>query len=145
MIGFYVHHAGNGHLGRVRSIIAALGTEATVLSSLAAPPDWSAGTAWVQLPRDDGHDAPRDAEAGGVLHWAPLGHAGLRDRMGMIAAWVTRHRPAAFYVDVSVEVAAASLASPRAVGEKPARVRASASTADARSARGTMRLTSPIS
>ena len=108
MIGFYVHHAGNGHLGRVRSIIAALGTEATVLSSLPAPADWSAGTAWVQLPRDDGGDgAPRDPEAGGVLHWAPLGHAGLRERMGAIAAWVTRHRPAAFYVDVSVEVAAA--------------------------------------
>ena len=42
-----------------------------------------------------------------MLHWAPLGHAGLRERMGAIAAWVTRHRPAAFYVDVSVEVAAA--------------------------------------
>ncbi len=107
MIGFYVHHAGNGHLGRVRSIIAALGTEATVLSSLPAPADWGTGTAWVQLPRDDGDGAPRDPEAGGVLHWAPLGHAGLRERMGTIAAWVTRHRPFAFYVDVSVEVAAA--------------------------------------
>ena len=107
MIGFYVHHAGNGHLGRVRSIIAALGTEATVLSSLPAPADWGPGTAWVQLPRDDGEGAPRDPEGGGVLHWAPLGHAGLRERMGTIAAWVTRHRPSAFYVDVSVEVAAA--------------------------------------
>ena len=84
---------GNGHLGRVRSIIAALGTEATVLSSLPAPAGWSAGTAWVQLPRDDdGDGAPRDPEAGGVLHWAPLGHAGLRERMGAIAAWVTRQR-----------------------------------------------------
>jgi len=107
MIGFYVHHAGNGHLGRVRSIIAALGTEATVLSSLPVPADWGPGTAWVRLPRDDGDGAPRDPEAGGVLHWAPLGHAGLRERMGTIAAWVTRHRPSAFYVDVSVEVAAA--------------------------------------
>ena len=107
MIGFYVHHAGNGHLGRVRSIIAALGTEATVLSSLPAPADWGPGTAWCLPARDDGDGAPRDPEAGGVLHWAPLGHAGLRERMGAIAGWVTRHRPSAFYVDVSVEVAAA--------------------------------------
>lgn len=39
------------------------------------------------------------------LHHAPLRHAGLRDRMTLIADWVRCRRPALAVVDVSVEVA----------------------------------------
>ncbi|WP_282797455.1 glycosyltransferase [Streptomyces sp. CC224B] len=46
-----------------------------------------------------------DPTARGRLHWVPRHHPGLRDRMGAIAAWVTRTGPRLFVSDVSVEVA----------------------------------------
>ena len=47
---------------------------------------------------------PTDPTAGGALHWAPLDHPGLRERMAQIAAWVATHAPRLMVVDVSVEV-----------------------------------------
>ncbi|MGN6379607.1 MAG: glycosyltransferase [Gaiellales bacterium] len=56
------------------------------------------------LVRDD--DEPRrDVGAGGVLHWAPKLHDGLRLRTATIAAWIEKARPSLIVVDVSVEVA----------------------------------------
>lgn len=46
-----------------------------------------------------------DPTAGGVLHWAPPHHPGLRQRMAMIAAWIDDTAPSLLVVDVSVEVA----------------------------------------
>ena len=103
MIGWYVHHHGQGHLQRMRSITAALAEPVTVLSSLPAPVDFTGG--WVQLADDLPCGGEADARAGGTLHWAPRHHAGLRDRMAAIAAWVAAARPALVVVDVSVEVA----------------------------------------
>lgn len=105
MIGYYVHHVGQGHLRRLVAVAAHLRTPVTGLSSLPAPPGWSGE--WVLLPRDD-EPAPAvdaDVTAHGRLHWAPLGHPGLRARMATMAAWVERTAPALVVADVSVEVA----------------------------------------
>ena len=103
MIGWYVHAHGRGHLQRLQCVAAHLRTPVTALSSLPRPAGWTGG--WVDLPDDLPTGAERDPTAGGTLHWAPLGHTGLRERMATITAWVARVRPALVVVDVSVEVA----------------------------------------
>ncbi len=103
MIGYYVHHQGRGHLTRMRAITARMRTPVTVLSSMSAPADFP--HPWVELSSDDSGSAFHDPEAGGTLHWAPLHHPGLRERMAAIAAWIARTGPDLVVVDVSVEVA----------------------------------------
>ncbi|QCW51567.1 glycosyl transferase [Nocardioides dongxiaopingii] len=104
-VGYYVHHVGRGHLQRARSLaahLAATGEGAvTALSSLERPSDWPGQ--WVDLARDDDGEPVRPT-AGGRLHWAPLGHAGLRSRTAAISAWIERARPDVVVVDLSVEV-----------------------------------------
>ena len=60
--------------------------------------------AWIRLARDDDGE-PRDATAGGSLHWAPLRHPGLRSRAAAVSAWIERERPDVMVVDVSIEIA----------------------------------------
>lgn len=104
MIGYYIHHHGSGHVQRALAIAAFLGADVAAFSSLARPDGWAGE--WIQLPSDAEPlpDAAARQTAGGRLHWAPLAHAGYRDRMGIIARWIANVRPAAFVVDVSVEV-----------------------------------------
>lgn len=104
-IGIYAHHHGAGHIQRCREIqreLRDLGHEATILST--------AQGADVALPDDAGEGLARPhgraMTAGGTLHYAPYGNAGLRERFAVIARWVADHAPDAFYVDVSVEVGA---------------------------------------
>lgn len=100
-----MHHHGRGHLARATSICARLHEPVTILSSLDVP--GQPGVETVRLPRDDGRDSGTsfdDVDANGALHWVPLHHGGLRDRMAMIADWVATHRPRVMIVDVSVEV-----------------------------------------
>jgi len=103
MIGYYIHHHGSGHLHRATSIAHALGQPVTGLSSLPKPGDWPGD--WVDLPLDTDGAPALDPTAGGVLHWVPVGSAGLRGRMAAISAWIASAAPAGFVVDVSVEVA----------------------------------------
>ena len=60
----------------------------------------------MRLPRDDVPPAGDGADptAQGALHWAPLAHHGLRERMAELAAWVRAAAPRLMVVDVSVEV-----------------------------------------
>jgi len=105
VIGIYAHHQGDGHLARATAIAAHLRTPATLLSSRPAPAGWPGPS--VLLARDD-DPAPgplADPTAGGALHWAPLHHDGLRERMGQLAAWIAAERPRLLVADVSVEVA----------------------------------------
>ena len=95
-VGWYVHHHGAGHVQRFGAVAPHL-RDVVALSSARLP--------GVELPLDT-TDRPRDPTAGGALHWAPLGHAGLRERMARISAWIAANEPCAFVVDVSVEVAA---------------------------------------
>lgn len=113
MIGYYAHHQGSGHITRLQSIAAQLDEPVWGLSSLEPPSTWAGP--WTRLERDDGPadvlaggtsgDALLDITAGGALHWAPLGHRGLSDRMAQLAQWVAGHRPRLLVIDVSVEVA----------------------------------------
>lgn len=104
MIGYYVHHVGRGHLHRAEALACRLvgrGEEVTGLSSLPRPDGWPG--AWVDLARDD-DGTPVDGSAGGRLHWAPLGHEGLRRRTATVSAWIAAAEPEAMVVDVSVEM-----------------------------------------
>lgn len=101
MIGYYVHHHGSGHVTRALTIARRLSSPVTGFSSLARPDGWPGE--WIQLP-DDRTDRPRDADAGGVFHWAPLGHPGYGRRMAVLASWLSAERPRVMVVDVSVEV-----------------------------------------
>jgi hypothetical protein len=111
MTGWYIHHHGAGHLTRFRAVRPHLPGEVTVFSSLPRPDTLPPATTWVPLPVDNdrppGAPDPADADptAGGLLHWAPLGHAGHADRLAGIAAAVAAQRFDRFVVDVSVEVA----------------------------------------
>lgn len=104
MIGWYVHHQGAGHLQRatlVAEVLRARGEQVTLLGShLPGVPEVAA----VGLALDDGPSAT-DVDARGLLHWAPLRHDGLRERMAAVARWVQAERPSLVVVDVSVEVA----------------------------------------
>jgi hypothetical protein len=104
VIGYYVHHVGQGHLRRALAVASASTEQFTLLSSLERPVGYSGP--WVQLPKDDTADVPTDPTAFGQLHWAPVGDAGLRGRMALIAEWIRCVRPDAMVVDVSVEVTA---------------------------------------
>lgn len=104
MIGYYVHHHGSGHLHRAMTIAPHLPEVVTGLSSLPRPEGWSGP--WVQLPLDNAAGPYDDADvtADGLLHWAPLGDPGLRQRMSAVSRWIDRHSPAAVIVDQSVEI-----------------------------------------
>lgn len=108
MIGYYVHHQGSGHLHRALAVArawVAAGGEVTGLSSAERPADWPG--AWVRLPLEDVTDPARatDPTAGGALHWAPRGDAGLLARQAAVSQWLAQARPRAVVVDVSAEVA----------------------------------------
>ena len=104
-VGYYVHHQGAGHLHRARLIAAALTRPCTLIGTFAGPVD----SAMLAVP-DDRVDAGFDGADGAAsrpeaLHYAPVGHAGLKARMAAIAAWIAANDPALLVVDVSVEVA----------------------------------------
>jgi hypothetical protein len=116
MIGWYLHHHGQGHLQRLRAIAPHLSLPLVVFSSLPRP---AAGRApelaeaeWILLPDDWSpepgllHPAEATPNAGGALHWAPQRHRGYGRRMARIAA--EAHRLSGMVVDVSAEVVALS-------------------------------------
>ncbi|GGD30985.1 glycosyltransferase [Nocardioides daphniae] len=102
MIGYYVHHHGQGHVTRALGLAAELGTQVTGLSSLPRPDDWVGD--WVRLDPDDDGTPVVDPTARGRLHWVPRRHGGLTSRMARIASWVDAARPDLVVCDVSVEV-----------------------------------------
>jgi len=109
-IGWYVHHHGRGHLTRLLAVAPFVDAAVDCFSSLPEPEDLPPNCRWFLLPRDDDSVGGRDPAAsaptaGGVVHWAPLGHPGHRERLTMIAARLVESPVDAFVVDVSVEVA----------------------------------------
>lgn len=107
MIGYYLHHQGEGHRRRGTAVARALRQPVTGLGSGQAPAGWPGD--WVELERDDQPPVRvgvgADVTAGGVLHWAPLRHTGLAGRHHQIVTWLHRAQPSLVVVDVSVEVA----------------------------------------
>lgn len=111
LTGWYIHHHGAGHLTRFRAVRPHLAGEVVVFSSLPEPAALPAGTQWVRLDADNDRPAgapdpaTSDPTAGGLLHWAPLGHRGHARRLAAITAAVAARRFDRFVIDVSVEVA----------------------------------------
>lgn len=111
LTGWYIHHHGAGHLTRFRAVRPYLPGEVVVFSSLPRPDILPPATTWVGLDSDNDRrpGAPDPAEAdptvGGLLHWAPLGHAGHAHRLAAIASALADRHFHRFVVDVSVEVA----------------------------------------
>lgn len=95
MIGYYVHHHGEGHRARFEKICGASGVPMTALSQLPIE-------GGVLLPGDV-VDGAQDHTAGGSLHWAPTGHPTLGRRAKAICDWVVAADPMGVVVDVSVE------------------------------------------
>ena len=111
-VGWYVHHHGAGHRTRASVLGEELGRRGHDVWLLGSSVGQASGFAGgiVPLPmdhplEDDVPEHRADVSAGGLLHWAPLRHNGLRRRMAGIAGWVEEHRPDVFVVDVSSEVA----------------------------------------
>lgn len=111
LTGWYIHHHGAGHLTRFRAVRPHLPGEVVVFSSLPEPDTLPPATTWVRLDRDDDPPAGapsagvQDPTAGGLLHYAPLGHTGHARRFAAMAGAIAERRFDRFVVDVSVEVA----------------------------------------
>jgi predicted glycosyltransferase len=107
LIGYYVHHQGEGHRQRAAAIAAAYrGPMVLIGTGLAGMPG---NIPSLDLPDDrlphgtfDGADGTTRPPS---LHYAPLHHSGLRQRVAMIADWIAASRPDFMIIDVSVEVA----------------------------------------
>lgn len=108
-IGYYVHHHGDGHRHRALAIAALDPRRIILLGTGLAGRTGEVGT--INLPDDrmpqatafDGLDGCTSRPH--ALHYAPLDHDGVRERMGLVARWIAAKRPALMVVDVSVEIA----------------------------------------
>ncbi|GAA2712754.1 hypothetical protein [Actinoplanes palleronii] len=111
LTGWYLHHHGAGHVTRFHAVRPHLPGEVVVFSSLPRPDTLPPATTWVRLtpdndrPPGDRDPAGADPTVGGLLHWAPLGHAGHARRLAAIASAIADRHFDRFVVDVSVEVA----------------------------------------
>lgn len=106
-IGYYVHHHGNGHRRRAAAVAAAYGEGMTLIGTDVV--EAADNVACLHLPDDrlahgafDGED---EASRPASLHYAPLHHYGVQERVAGIAGWIAANRPRLMIVDVSVEVA----------------------------------------
>ena len=106
-IGYYVHHHGEGHRQRAMAIAAQMPGRVTLLGTGLGPLAGSFDV--LDLPDDrlEGGFSGLDhcADRPSSLHYAPLRHAKIQERIRAIAAWVAAQRPAVMVVDVSVEIA----------------------------------------
>lgn len=106
MIGYYVHHHGHGHVARASAVGAYVDEPIVYFSSLPQPPVLRPSDRWVRLPMDiDPSTAARDADAHGLLHWAPLNVDGLLRRSRAVLDTIAAAGVRKLVVDVSVEIA----------------------------------------
>lgn len=107
MIGYYLHHQGQGHRRRGTAIARNLSQQTTGLGTGGAPPGWPGE--WISLAADDQPPVPdreyADVTAHELLHWAPRYHPGLAKRHEAIVRWLAAAQPDLVVVDVSVEIA----------------------------------------
>jgi predicted glycosyltransferase len=109
-IGYYVHHHGDGHRRRALAIAQAAPPDTFTLigTGLAGRTD---GIDCLDLCDDrlldngdfDGRDDA--AERPEALHYAPVHHDGIRQRVARLADWIALKQPSLMVVDVSVEIA----------------------------------------
>ena len=103
-LGWYVHHHGGGHLTRFAAVRPHIPDSVICFSTLPEPASMPADTEWVQLEPDDELTDPQQPTAGGLLHWAPLGHAPHARRLALIASVTAARGISTMVVDVSAEV-----------------------------------------
>lgn len=103
-LGWYVHHHGRGHLTRLLAIAPHLEADVDCVSTLSAPRGLPSGWTWTVLDRDDDGAEHVDPTVDGMLHWAPIGHAGHRSRLSVVAAAAAECRWDGMVVDTSVEI-----------------------------------------
>lgn len=108
-IGYYVHHHGDGHRQRAIQIASQVPDRFVLLGT--GLEGRTQGLNFVDLADDrhagvsafDGHDAQIDRPD--ALHYAPVDHEGVRQRVAAVTDWIATMRPALMVVDVSVEIA----------------------------------------
>jgi len=104
LIGYYVHHQGDGHRQRALAISSCAPERFVLMGTGLA--QQSAGPV---LALDD--DRPVSAAAVepasplDCLHYVPMRHAGIQRRVAQVANWIAQNQPALIVVDVSVEIA----------------------------------------
>jgi hypothetical protein len=110
-IGYYAHHHGRGHVHRALAIAAHLRTPMTLLTSAEVPAtggrcaELDVRPLPLDVPTTSGERAAADrVPLPSVLHHAPIGTVGLRQRVARLTAWLEEDDPALLVVDVSVEV-----------------------------------------
>lgn len=107
LIGYYVHHQGEGHRQRAAAIAAAYRGPMTLIGTGVG--ELSGEFARLDLPDDRMPQGAFNGQDGATrppaLHYAPRHHEGLQKRVAMIANWIAASRPDLMIVDVSVEVA----------------------------------------
>lgn len=106
LIGYYVHHQGNGHLARALAIAGHAPAEFTLIGTSLS--ENMRGVARLQIADDmPEHATTFDAysQNAASLHYAPLKHQGIRQRVATVARWIETARPALIVCDVSVEIA----------------------------------------
>jgi hypothetical protein len=104
-IGYYVHHQGDGHRQRALAIAKAAPGCLTLLGTGLA--GRTEEIPHLDLSDDYAGDSHPDGMTGvgTSLHYAPLRHDGIRQRVAAISDWIFREKPRLLVVDVSVEVA----------------------------------------
>jgi len=105
LIGYYVHHQGDGHRQRALAISAGAPERFVLLGTGLA--QQAAGRAVLDL-EDDVPVAGSFLETTvplDCLHYVPMHHAGIQQRVARIASWIAQRQPALMVVDVSVEIA----------------------------------------
>jgi hypothetical protein len=106
-IGYYVHHHGDGHRQRAIAIAQAADLPMTLLGTGLA--GRTQGLPYVDLPDDrcseGGFDGRDGVERPAALHYAPIDHEGIRQRVAQVSAWIAEARPSLMVIDVSVEMA----------------------------------------
>jgi predicted glycosyltransferase len=105
-IGYYVHHQGEGHRQRALAIADAAGGRVTLLGTGLA--ERNRGFPCVDLPDDrmwSGFDGDDHVSRPSSLHYAPIDHDGIRQRVARMTQWIATAKPGLLIVDVSVEVA----------------------------------------
>jgi predicted glycosyltransferase len=105
-IGYYVHHHGDGHRQRAIAIGHCATTPMTLLGTGLL--NRNGGLPCVDLP-DDRIDPAlcgyNSGERPASLHYVPVDHEGIRQRVASLTTWIAQARPSLMVIDVSAEVA----------------------------------------
>lgn len=104
-IGYYVHHHGDGHRQRAIAIGQSLDNVMLMGSGLAGR---TGNLPFLDLPDDrldDSFAGIDHVDRPSSLHYTPLDHEGIRQRVAKMTGWIAEARPRLMVVDVSVEVA----------------------------------------